>query len=383
MKNLVIFTISLLISYAGFAQNAESIDKEKLFDLYQNQRYADAIIYLKKFESGHTPPFTVVTQIGYCYLMAGNTAEAEKQYQIAHQQQPKNLSILFSLANISARRGNTKNAKSYFGEIVKIDSNNFMAYKALANLYIHTKDSVKLMLLKKANQINPTESDVASDLADEYMLWQKPENAYSTLDVAIKADTGNLILQKAILDIALKLKKYKEVIRSGTQILKTESDANVTKNVAIAYYFTKNYQKSIDLFKLLEGMAMQNEGTLYYTCLCYRGLKNWSMATIYAKKTIGEGISPNIPNYYALLGLTYEDKNQNASAKAAYLKGLQFNAEPVLYYRLAILYDTKYKQVKSAKKYYQLYLKSNPDLEKDEEEINFTKKRIEQLNLSN
>ena len=114
---------------------------------------------------------------------------------------------------------------------------------------------------------------------------QEHEKAYQVLDIAIKGDTNNLILQKAKLPEANQLKKYSEVIVSGEKLLKEASaDAGVVKDVAKAYYCTKKYQKAIDLFKMLETMAMQNEATLYYTALSYRALKNYPQAAVYTKK---------------------------------------------------------------------------------------------------
>lgn len=381
MKGYCFALFFTFLSLTTFAQNSSLIDKEKLFDLYQTQKYAEAATYLKSIYGDDVKDFKAITQIGYCYLMSGNNVEAEKFYTRAYQQEPKNLPILFSLASLNTRRGNSDKAKVYYGEIVKIDSNNFSVYKLLANLYALPKDSMKAVYLEKANKLNPLEGDVANDLAEVYQTNQKYERAYQVLDIAVAADSENLVLQRAKLPIANALKKYNEVVASGERLLKNGSDANVVKDVAKAYYFLKNYPKAINLFKLLETIGMQNEATLYYTALSYQALKNYPQAGIYTKKTIEEGISSNTPNYYSLLGLIYEESNQLGLANATYKKGLQFKAIPTIYYRLAILYDTKLKESKTALNYYHLYLKSKPDAEQDKEEIKFVKDRITQLNM--
>lgn len=383
MKNL--FTLLAIFSFnlTIYAQNGDVLDKEKLFDFYQSQRYADAAQYLKSIYGDAPDDFKTLSQIGYCFLMAGNNVEAEKFYSKAYALQPLNLPILFSLGSISSRRGNTEKAKRYYGEVVKIDSNNFSVYKLLANMYSSPKeDSVRLIYLLKANKINPLEGDVAVDLAEVHSGYQQYEKAYDVLDIAIKGDSDNLVLQRAKLPIANQLKRYAEVIASGEKLLKDGADAGVIKDVAKAYYYTKKYQKAIDLFKMLEAAAMQNEATLYYTSLSYRALKNYAQAAAYTKKTIDEAISPNTSSYYSLLGLVYEENNQLTLAGAAYKKGLQFKIVPTLYYRMAVFYDTRMKQPGNALKYYMLYLKSKPSLLNDKEEIKFTKDRIAQLNLT-
>ncbi len=383
MKNLLALLVLSCLSLTLYAQNGNALDKEKLFDFYQSQRYADAAQYLKSIYGEEVNNFKTLSQIGYCFLMAGNNVEAEKFYGKAYTLQPLNLPILFSLGSINTKRGNTEKAKRYYGEVVKIDSNNFNVYKLLANMYSSPKeDSVKMIYLLKANKVNPLEGDVAIDLAEVYSHYQHHEKAYDVLDIAIKGDSDNLVLQRAKLPVANQLKKYAEVIASGEKLLKDGADAGVIKDVAKAYYYTKKYQRAIDLFKMLESAAMQNEATLYYTSLSYRALKNYSQAAVYTKKTIDEAISPNTSSYYSLLGLVYEENNQLTLANAAYKKGLQFTVVPTLYYRMAVFYDTKMKQPANALKYYMLYLKSKPSILNDKEEIKFTKDRIAQLHLT-
>ncbi|WP_293311857.1 tetratricopeptide repeat protein [Pedobacter sp. UBA5917] len=383
MKHLLVLIALLGLNLTLYAQNGNALDKEKLFDFYQSQRYADAAQYLKSIYGEEVNDFKILSQIGYCFLMAGNNVEAEKFYSKAYALQPLNLPILFSLGSINTKRGNTEKAKRYYGEVVKIDSNNFNVYKLLANMYSSPKeDSVKIIYLLKANKINPLEGDVAIDLAEVHSDYQQYEKAYGVLDIAIKGDSDNLVLQRAKLPIANQLKKYAEVIASGEKLLKDGADAGVIKDVAKAYYYTKKYQRAIDLFKMLEAAAMENEATLYYTSLSYRALKNYAQAAFYTKKTIDEAISPNTSSYYSLLGLVYEENNQLTLANAAYQKGLQFKVVPTLYYRMAVFYDTRMKQPGNALKYYMLYLKSKPSLLNDKEEIKFTKDRIAQLNLT-
>ncbi|RZJ80822.1 MAG: hypothetical protein EOO47_06320 [Flavobacterium sp.] len=355
---------------------AQNVDKEKLLDLYQTQRYAEAAQYLQSIYPPDTQDLKAISQIAYCYMMAGKLPDAEKNYLKINALQPNTLSVLFSLANINSRRGNTAAAQFYLLDIIKLDSTNFNAFKQLANY----TDSIKLKVkyLEKANRLNATDADVAFDLALQYKYLKVFEPAYKVLQVAILADTNNLILQQAQLPIANELKKYKEVIRVGEKLLKNGGDANVVRDVGKAYFSLKNYQKCIDLYKRLENISMQNESILYYMSISYRELKNYEMATSYAKKTIEEGISPNVPLYYSLLGGIYEERNQNINATAAYKKGLTFGDYNSINYRLALLYDFKFNQPKTALNYYNQYLKSKPSAG-EKSQIDYTKTRIAEI----
>ncbi|RZJ77102.1 MAG: hypothetical protein EOO47_17735, partial [Flavobacterium sp.] len=359
-----------------FAQNI-AVDKEKLLDFYQSQRYAEAAQYLQSIYPNDTQDVKALSQMAYCNMMAGKLPDAEKNYLKINTIQPNTLPVLFSLFNINARRGNKAKAKSYLEEVVKIDSTNFNAYKQIAD-YAET-DSLKLLYLKKANTINNTDADVAYELADQYNKSKMYQPAYDALAIAINADTSNFVLQQALLPIALQLNKYKEVVTNGERMLQASPNPKVLSSVARAYFFLKNYPKALSLFNVLEESSMQNETIFYFMSICYRELKNYEKATAYAKKTIEEGISGNTPLYYSLLGGILEERNQNQNAASAYKRGLTFDAYNTLYYRLGLLYDLKLNQSKNAVNYYNLYLKSKPDLEKEKQQIDYTKDRIATL----
>ncbi len=376
MKRLISLMLFFAFCQPLFAQNSANYDKEKLLEFYQSQRYADAAQYLQSIYTQETQDVKVLNQMAYCFMMAGKLPEAEKNYLKIISQQPNSLPVLFSLANINLRRGNDAKAKSYLENVIKLDSNNFNAFKQLAGLYDDEIDSQRVAYLLTANKLNPIDADVALDLANAYRKLKKFAPAYQILSRAIEADTGHFTLQQARLPIAIQLKKFNEVVLTGEKLLQEEDDGNIIKDVGMAYYYLKNYEKAIHYFNLLEKKNVQNESTLYYTSLSYRNLNNIKMAIDYAKKAIERGISPYTPSYYLLLGGTYEVNNQFENATAAYKKGLTFGKNGSIYYRLGILYDTKLNQKKSALTNYHLYLKSKPDPLAEKAEINYVKERI-------
>lgn len=382
MKSLISLILFLFFYLHTFAQNTPNYDKEKLLEFYQSQRYADAAQYLQSIYSDTNQDVKVLNQIAYCFMMAGKLPEAEKNYLKVINQQPNTIPVLFSLANINVRRGNDVKARSYLQNILLLDSTNFNVYKQLAGLYNNEVDSQKIAYLQKANKLNPIEADVALDLANAYRKLKKWEPAYQILSRAIEADTGHFTLQQTKLPIAIQLKKFKEVITTGEKLLQEGYDGNVVKDVGMAHYYLRNYEKAISYFKKLEEMSGNNESTLYYTSLSYRNLSNLKLATEYAKKTIEKGISPYTPSYYLLLGGIYEVNNQITSSITAYKRGLTFGANGGIYYRLGILYDTKLNQKKNALINYKLYLKSKPNAVVEKQEIAYVQERITLLSPS-
>lgn len=372
--------ISLCIILSGFscvtAQSAK-IDTEKLLEYYETQRYADAANYLQSIYPGETQDIKALSQIAYCNMMAGKLQEAEKNYQKINTIQPNSLPTLFSLASINSRRGNMANAKAYLEQIIQLDSLNFSAYKQLA-AYTDNPES-RLNYLKKANTLNAADPDVAYDLSLAYSSLKQYQPAYDLLKTAIAADPENFTLQQALLPVANQLTKYQEVIEIGEKLLKNHADANVMNDIGQAYFYVKDYQKCITLYKALEDIGVQNEGTFYYMALSYRELKDYNKAEIYAQKTIDEAVSKHTTVYYAALAGIYEAKNQYNDAVTAYKRGLTFGTSNIIYYRLGLLYDLNLKQPKNAAIYYQMYLKNSPDQEKEKEQIAYAKGRIPAL----
>jgi tetratricopeptide (TPR) repeat protein len=370
-----IFICFFIFTISGI--NAQMIDKEKLLEYYESQRYAEAAQYLQSVYPEDTKDVKALTQMAYCNMMSGKLPEAEKNYLKVNAVEPGSLPVLFSLASINSKRGNAANAKAYLLKIIQLDSLNFSAYKQLAG-FGDTPES-KLQYLKKANALNRTEPDIAYDLAVAYREIKQYQQAYDVLETAIGADKDNFMLQQAQLPIANLLGKYKEVVETGENLLKKNTDVNVINEMGQAYFYLKDYQRCIALFKTLEDLGVQNEGTLYFMALSYRELKEYDQAAIYAEKTIDEGISDHTALYYTALGGIYESKNRFSDALEAYKRGLMFKNSNNIYYRLGLLYDLNLKQAKNAVTYYNLYLKNKPDSGKEKEQISYAKARITSL----
>lgn len=369
------FPILLIgLSFQTVIAQTSKIDPEKLLGYYETQRYADAAQYLQSLYPADTQDVKALTQIAYCQMMAGKLPDAEKNYLKINTIQPNTIPVLFSLTSINSRRGNITNAKTYLQQIIQLDSQNFNAYKQMA-AYADTPEA-KLEYLKKANSLNAADPDTAYDLAMVYNSLKQFQPAYDILKTAIAADPENFTLQQTQLPISNRLGKYQEVIETGEKLLKVHTDANIMNEMGQAYFYVKNYQRCIDLYKTLEDLGMQNEGTLYFMALSYRELKDYDRAAIYAQKTIDEAISDHTTLYYAALAGIYEAKNQYTDAVAAYKRGLTFGASNIIYYRLGLLYDLNLKQPKNAVTYYHLYLKNNPDQQKEKEQITYAQDRI-------
>ena len=384
MKKLALSMLAFAIFAICFghslqAQSLKPAENEQLLEYYQSQRYPEAVKMLQAV-FGQTPADPkAIAMLAYANNMAGFIKEAEQYYLKLNQLDNKNLSVLFSLAGINARRGNEEKTKVYYKEILKVDSNNYRALKLLASTINSGANGEKLKYLKAANRINATDADVAYDLAIELNAWKLSADAYQVLELAYLADTSNYLLLKAKLPVVLALKKLKEAEITGNKLMSSgDSSSFVLNCMAKLSLENKAYRKAIELFKILESRNEQSESSLYYTAVCYQKLKDFKNARIYTNATIDFSISPNISSYYSLLGFLEESAGNYKNASKAYLKGLQFENNGTLYYNLALLNDFKLNNQATALKFYRRYLQSKPD-EKQLENISYAKERIKAM----
>lgn len=376
------FIFLFLLIFCKVTANAQSnpVDQEKLMELYQTQRYTDAVAYLQTVYGTDITDVKQLRQLAYANMMAGNLLVAEKNYLKLYETQPTSLPLLFNLASISNRRGDKQKAKFYYQEIIKIDSTNFNVYNQLSSLYPAPDAPEKLFYLKKANVINPAHADVAFDLASGLNMTKKNDSAYLVLKPALAADTNNIMLLKAKLPICIVLKKFDEALLTGEKILSLgDSATNVISNIGRVYFNMKQYEKAIKMYKILEKTDQKNESTLYYTALSYRELKDFPQSELYIKATIKEGISPFTSIYYKTLGEIYEKRVQVKNANQSYNKSLEFDNNGEVYYNLALLNDGPLANKKLAIKYYKQFLMSKPDAEKYKEVLVYVKERLAYL----
>jgi tetratricopeptide (TPR) repeat protein len=375
---LLIFSILLAYQY-GIAQSKSNPDREKLLDYYQTQQYAEAAAYLESIYKESTQDPKELSQLGYVNLMAGKLQEAEKSYQKLYTLQPNNIPVLFSLAGINFRRGNLEKAKTYYLEILNTDSSSFSAYKKLSELNREGVNLARLGYLEKANQLNPTDADVVFDLSELYFKMNFSDRATRILQPALAADSTNLRLLKIKIPIDMAGRNYKEAIKTSQTLMSYgDSSTFVLNNLAKSYFLSLDYPNALKYFLIVENNAPETDGLYYNIGLSYRGVKDFKSVIPYLEKAIKAGISPKTATYYGLLGDSFESINQNEAANIAYKKGLQFENNGSLLYNIALVYETKLNDKKSAINYYGQYLKTINTKEQPKL-VSFIKNKIEEL----
>jgi tetratricopeptide (TPR) repeat protein len=371
---LYIITLSLL-TLPAFSQQ---VNDALLLDYYQNQRFAEAASYLKTVYAEPINDQKVLSRLAYTSQMAGKLPDAERYYQRILNNDSTNTAILYNLAALNQRRGNNNKAEVYYKKILLKDSTNFQVYKQLATISHNKADIIsKLVYLQKANKIDSVDFDVASDLSDLYVTLKQLPQAEKVLTIAIAADPENIVLLQSLLKLTYAQKKWIQVIKTGEQLLAL-GDYTQRQKLGIAYYNAKNYICGLESLMAIPE-ENQNETSAYFTAACYKQLKDQKKAISFFKKAIKLSLSPSTATFYNEMADSHQQLEQLKTAEELFKKGLLYDQQPLAYYSLAILYDTKLKSPKNALSYYKKYLASKPDEVENKDQLEYSKGRVSAL----
>ncbi len=381
MKKYLALSLLAFIAVTTFAQQQKAND-ELLLDYYQNQRFTEALDYLKNTYPEPVTDLKILSSLAYTSQMAGKLADADAYYQRIYEKDSTSIALLFSLGNINVRRGNHAKALIYYKKILLRDSTNFNVYKQLATLWQNMGNFPStITYLQKANVLNPVDPDVASDLAAIYINLKVYLRAADTVVIkALAADTANLLLLRDKAIISYRLEKFPQTISICAKLLQQGQGASdVINMLGVSNFMIKNYQDCITAFQIMENNKTATETSYYHMAMSYKALEDQEKAILYFNKAIKEAISSNVDSYYSEMGDSYEKIHRLKNAVNAYQKSLLYNTQPVItYYVLANLYDSELKNKAGAVKYYKKYIKTGPP-EKQKNYITYAKKRLKEL----
>ncbi|MFC6101725.1 tetratricopeptide repeat protein [Olivibacter domesticus] len=380
-KLLLIAKVFCLLSITTSYCQDQKPNEKHLIVLYQSQKFGDAADYLAKFYNQDTADIKILEGLAFSNKMASNYVEAEKYYKKWLEKDRRSIGVLSNLASINFQRGDYREAKGYYLQILALDSAHLSSYRALSAIaQTNGELEVSHNYLSSANRINPKNIDIAYDLAVLNLSLKQYSSADSILSIALINDPKNILLLKAKAQALYGLQKFKSTIELGEILLEAGDSSDMVLNLlAPSYYFDKNYVKCKDLLNTLESRGELKEAQLYYMAMSNAKLQLTKQALNYFEKTLEAAISPNVANYYFEKATLHEKAGQYHYASRDYRNSLQFKVLPITFYSLGLLYDYKLKQVKTAKKYYQRYLRENPKGQENKLYIKFVKQRMLEL----
>jgi len=411
----------ILLLFICINLNAQIV-LQKADNLLSTGNYQDALVIL---DNEQEQTFEILNKKGNIYQQIGNYTKAINQYEKAlilnnsiktkenlgkcYQKNNKsdkaillfeevliannqNSLLKYHLAKLYKSKKDFKKAKLLFKSLIETDNTNPNYYYYLGSTYLNLKekDSAKIQFLS-AIKNDSTHFKSLYNLAKQYRKvdkYRKLRKQFKNKLPKFNNDTSYFYLNKglqfypksnALLRLAAKYylidENYPKVIENLVKMERLNGDEK--HDLAISYYFEKDYEKAKDyLYDLIETRKATSK-TFFYLALIYKAEKDYEKAELYMQTSI-DAEQPQLTEFYFEFGLIYQEAKNYTKAIANFKKALedsQFNYKAQ--YQLALTCDSFYKDKTIALKHYEYYLKKFTY--KDGQTTAFVKQRVEEL----
>jgi len=388
-KLVVLKLLPVLIMVVHFSSKAQEKqhgtqvlpEASKVLAFYQSQEYLKAAEYIKVFYKEPIRDLSVLMQLGLLSKAGNDYVQAKLYFQRYLQIDSSNASVLFNLASIYQTERKTEKALALYKTVLALDSNNVKTYQALSTMALRQKDlTAAFNYLHQANKLQPYNIDIAFDFGNMALRLKQVKTAYDVFSIALEAHPNELLLIKGKAQTAFYLNKYREAVQLLQTYISLGGDVDAA-NVLLGevYYYSQEYNKSLQTFRELGPLVDEMEHTLYLMAMAYKNIGQNKMALVYFDKSLHAAISPNVARYWAEKGAIYKNLGNQADAIHALKKSIEYKPMAASYYALAILYDYELNQKKNAIFYYKRYLNQKPSPEREADIIEFVEERLKSL----
>lgn len=213
MKNLFLF----ILLFTGFNTFAQSYNLQSGINHYQEDKYEEALVFLKK-------------------EIAQNPKEGKAYYYIA----------LINVENKTYAQGLTQVNLS-IANLVPTDTLVAYAWQLKGDIYYHLDDLEKFELsYAKAISLNPNEPSIYYGRAFDYGGFKQYEKSIADINKVLELDEGNLRANDLLATIYLAQEKYDDLIKICDRIIKLDPTfASAYDNRSYAYYMAGKYDLAI------------------------------------------------------------------------------------------------------------------------------------------
>lgn len=376
MKKAFLFALPcILFSCTVFSQAV--FEKTRVVDLIQNQQYEDAQDYLNSCYSRDSQNIQVLNYLGFVNNMLENDRVAEQFYLKALSLDTNNLAALKFLADVN----NTDNADLAIimaQRLISVQPSKASNYRNLGKLYRSKRQKdLALMNFNTAYILSPADYKNAAALSEILIETRNFKRADSIITAGLQRDTSNITLLRLSLKSAFEKKDFKTACLQGEKLMRLNDVSLIAlTNAATAYLNLKLYTDCIRVCDYMLMNELESETVFYYKAKCYAGLMNFQKSNELLQVCLDKSISNNLELYFYSIGQNYEALKQYEKAVSNYDTAHYFSKDPVMYYNMAVAYETGLKNLPLAKKYYEKFLTaSKPQTEEEKKVYAYVKER--------
>lgn len=213
MKNLFLF----ILLFTGFNTFAQSYNLQSGINHYQEDKYEEALVFLKK-------------------EIVQNPKEGKAYYYIA----------LINVENKTYAQGLTQVNLS-IANLVPTDTLVAYAWQLKGDIYYHLDDLEKFeSSYAKAISLNPNEPSIYYGRAFDYGGFKQYEKSIADINKVLELDEGNIRANDLLATIYLAQEKYDDLIKICDRIIKLDPTfASAYDNRSYAYYMAGKYDLAI------------------------------------------------------------------------------------------------------------------------------------------
>lgn len=235
--------------------------------LIAQNRYDEAIAYYKKSLAFRKTADTLY-EIAIAHLYSGDTENAMRHVDKSLELSPDFYNALSLKGAIALVEGDLPGAISTLEKIQQKTPDDTTNLGNLGFAYLLNKQYQEaLKLFRHASTITPNNTTILLNMADAEFLLGKTQDASQI---------------------------YQQIIDLQSQQLRTNE---TLRNTAQAYAHLHQYSNALTLLKELERVDPKNIETLYATALVHAIAKNDTLATLYIKDAVKNGMNVNWFNF--------------------------------------------------------------------------------------
>ncbi len=361
--------ICLIVFTSLFQVNAsaQSADKNKVMDFFQNQQFEEAINYLNTAVAADTQNIQLLGYLGYAYYMNDNTSLADKYYRQLLRLDANNVAALQYLAMLN-KNDFPDDALQFTRRLIYLQPAKAPHYRNMGELFkrVNKQDSA-FVYFNQAYLLAPGDYKNGVGLADILIDEKNFRRADSIIEAGLAQDSVNVSFLKLRIGSAYKADDYKSIPLPGERLMRlNETPLTAITQVVLAYYNLKLYTDCIRVCEYLAAHGYLVQNILFYQAKALAKLKQFDKSNELLTTCINLAISKDAEMYYYNKGLNYLAKGAFKKAIAQYDTANYLFKNPVMNYNSGRIYEVNLKNLQQAKLYYLKYLAGANPVEEDE-----------------
>ena len=359
-----LLTLTSLFQLNAFAQSA---DKNKVMEFFQNQQFEEAIQYLSTAMVTDSQNVQLLGYLGYACHMNDNTTLSDKYYRQLLGLDATNVPALQYLAMLN-KNDLPDDALQFTRRLIYLQPAKASHYRNMGELFkqINKQDSA-FIYFNQAYLLAPGDYKNGVGLADALIDQKNFLRADSIIEAGLKQDSVNIPFLKLRIGSAYKADDYKSIPLPGEILMRlNETPLTALTQVVLAYYNLKLYTDCIRVceYMAVHGYLVQN--ILFYQAKALAKLKQFDKSNELLTACIKLAISKDAEMYYYNKGLNYLATGAFKKAIAQYDTANYLFKNPVMNYNSGRIYEVNLKNMQQAKLYYLKCLASANPVEEDE-----------------